>query len=181
VRTWVKRTAWGAAIETANWRLVFHPVIYSGLITMRRYGDQQPRISENSIRVLKGLEPVKQRRACTPAPTARCTSFRKCSTTRRRRSPARQEDQDHRARRRLDHRGRRWPGIPFGCHPTEHAPVIEVCVTQLHAGAIRQAKAGPTVFPALHGRGVSVTTLVATAGSHHLPRGRWHGWFCGAT
>ena len=92
--------------------------------------------SEGSIRVLKGLEPVKQRPACTPAPTTPCTSFRKCWTTPpTRRWPATAKNQTVTLHTdgsvSIEDDGR---GIPFGMHPEEKAPVIELVFTRLHAG-----------------------------------------------
>jgi len=121
--------------------------------------------SENSIRVLKGLEPVKQR----PGMYTRTDSPMHVI----------QEVLDNAADEALAGHGKKIKtivhaegsitveddgrGIPFGMHPTEHAPVIELVFTQLHAGGkFDKGKGGAYSFSGgLHGVGVSVTNALS--------------------
>ena len=97
---------------------------------------KQTEYSESSIRVLKGLEPVKQRpgmyiRTDNPlhiiqevldnaADEALAGHGKKISVTLHTDGSVSVDDD-----------GR---GIPFGMHPQEKAPVIELVFTRLHAG-----------------------------------------------
>ena len=124
-----------------------------------------PEYSENSIRVLKGLEPVKQRpgmytRTDNPlhilqevldnaADEALAGHGKKIKVT---------LHQDGSVG--IDDDGR---GIPFGLHPEENAPVIELVFTRLHAGGkFDKGKGGAYNFSGgLHGVGVSVTNALS--------------------
>jgi topoisomerase-4 subunit B len=149
---------------------VGHGFIYSGL-PMPPYNidhmatKSPPEYSEGSIRVLKGLEPVKQRpgmytRTDNPlhviqevldnsADEALAGYGKKIKVTLHTDGSVSIEDD-----------GR---GIPFGLHPEENAPVIELVFTRLHAGGkFDKGKGGAYSFSGgLHGVGVSVTNALA--------------------
>jgi len=126
---------------------------------------KQPEYSEGSIRVLKGLEPVKQR----PGMYTRTDNPLHII----------QEVIDNAADEALAGHGKKITvqlhsdasisieddgrGIPFGMHPEEKAPVIELVFTRLHAGGkFDKGKGGAYSFSGgLHGVGVSVTNALA--------------------
>ena len=125
-----------------------------------------PAYSEGSIRVLKGLEPVKQR----PGMYTRTDNPLHII----------QEVLDNSADEALAGHGKKIKvtlhldgsvtieddgrGIPFGLHPEEKAPVVELVFTRLHAGGkFDKGSGGAYSFSGgLHGVGVSVTNALST-------------------
>ncbi|RXZ43318.1 DNA topoisomerase IV subunit B [Crenobacter cavernae] len=121
---------------------------------------------ESSVRVLKGLEPVKERPGMytrTTDPTHICQEVidnaadealggyaKKIAVTVHLDGSLSVEDD-----------GR---GIPVGLHPTENVPVVELVFTRLHAGGkFNKKDGGAYAFSGgLHGVGVSVTNALST-------------------
>jgi len=156
----------GGRVAWIHRKLDIHPVVAApSNYNPRPMATKPSEYSEGSIRVLKGLEPVKQR----PGMYTRTDNTLHIL----------QEVLDNAADEALAGHGKRirvilhadgsvsieddGRGIPFGLHPEEKAPVIELVFTRLHAGGkFDKGKGGAYSFSGgLHGVGVSVTNALA--------------------
>ena len=122
--------------------------------------------SEESIKVLKGLEPVKERPGMytrTDSPTHICQEVIDNAADEALGGFATQIDvvvhEDNSISVRDNGRG-----IPTGIHPLEGIPVVQLVFTQLHAGGKFNKKEGNSAYAfsgGLHGVGVSVTNALS--------------------
>ena len=122
--------------------------------------------SEASIKVLKGLEPVKQRPGMytrTENPLHVIQEVIDNASDEALGGYGRQITVTLHADQSIsvDDDGR---GIPFGMHPDEGVPVVEIVFTRLHAGGKFDKAAGGayTFSGGLHGVGVSVTNALSS-------------------
>lgn len=128
---------------------------------------QTQHYSEESIKVLKGLEPVKERPGMytrTDSPTHICQEVIDNAADEALGGFATQIDVAIYPDGSLAVRdnGR---GIPTGLHPVEQIPVVELVFTQLHAGGKFNKTEGNGAYAfsgGLHGVGVSVTNALST-------------------
>ena len=127
---------------------------------------QQPHYTESSIKVLKGLEPVKERPGMytrTDSPTHIIQEVIDNAADEALGGHATRISVEIHADQSITVRdnGR---GIPTGNHPTEQLPVVELVFTQLHAGGkFNKTEAGGAYAfsGGLHGVGVSVTNALS--------------------
>lgn len=132
---------------------------------MSEAGLPPPSYDETSVRVLKGLEPVKERPGMytrTVDPTHICQEIIDNAADEALGGFASRIDVTVHSDGSLSvqDNGR---GIPVGLHPTEQVPVIELVFTRLHAGGKFNKKLGGAYAfsGGLHGVGVSVTNALS--------------------
>jgi topoisomerase-4 subunit B len=126
-----------------------------------------PRYTEASIRVLKGLEPVRQRpgmytRTENPLHIIQEVIDNAADEALAGYCKAIQVTMQADGSICVEDDGR---GIPVGMHPEEHAPVVELVFTRLHAGGKFDKQGGASAYAfsgGLHGVGVSVTNALST-------------------
>ena len=125
-----------------------------------------PRYDEASIRVLKGLEPVRQRPGMYTRTENPLHIIQEVIDNAADEALAGHGSQikvtlhtDHSIS--VEDNGR---GIPVGLHPEEHVPVVEIVFTRLHAGGnFDKTTGGAYAFSGgLHGVGVSVTNALSS-------------------
>ena len=122
--------------------------------------------SESSIKVLKGLEPVKERPGMytrTDSPTHICQEAIDNAADEALGGFASRIDVEIHEDGSLSvsDNGR---GIPVGLHPEENVPVVELVFTRLHAGGKFNKTSGDGAYTfsgGLHGVGVSVTNALS--------------------
>ena len=127
---------------------------------------QHPHYTESSIKVLKGLEPVKERPGMytrTDSPTHIIQEVIDNAADEALGGYATRISVEIHADQSISVRdnGR---GIPTGNHPTEQLPVVELVFTQLHAGGKFNKTEGSGAYAfsgGLHGVGVSVTNALS--------------------
>ena len=127
---------------------------------------QHPHYTESSIKVLKGLEPVKERPGMytrTDSPTHIIQEVIDNAADEALGGHATRISVEIHSDQSITVRdnGR---GIPTGNHPTEHLPVVELVFTQLHAGGKFNKTEGSGAYAfsgGLHGVGVSVTNALS--------------------
>lgn len=134
----------------------------SSMAVRKRNSDYQ----ESSIRVLKGLEPVKQRPGMytltdNPLHIVQEVLDNSSDEVLAGFGDAITLTVDADGTISVEDNGR---GIPTGIHPTEGIPTVELVFTQLHAGGkFDKAQGGAYAFSGgLHGVGVSVTNALSS-------------------